>query len=137
MASWRKILLIALLGVAFVAPSLGALDGDGSKISDDKDDEDEYADPVAEPAAALIARKYILEEKVVQGKNMTVVVTLYNVGKGCASIPAMRLCIVPELHVSCQPVLNDEHSDAFHSEEKVATLDLRTISVAGRHTLSS
>jgi uncharacterized protein YccT (UPF0319 family) len=95
MASWSRILLIVLLGVALVAPALGALDGDGSNIADDKDVEDEYADPVAEPAATLIARKHILEEKVVQGRNMTVVVTLYNVGKGCASISLP--CSVPEL----------------------------------------
>jgi hypothetical protein len=48
------------------------------------DEEDEYVDPVPEidDQALLIAHKLIKETKVVQGVNMTVAVSLYNVGKG-------------------------------------------------------
>lgn len=82
---WSKSLFVSLLiAITFAAP--GGVWADGAEGAM-MDEDDEYADPVTETddQAMIIAHKQIKESKIVQGVNMTVAVSLYNVGKGCVS----------------------------------------------------
>ena len=76
----KTFFLALLLAFAFAVSGVWAEDGESAMM----DEEDEYVDPVTEvdDQALLIAHKQIKESKIVQGVNMTVAVSLYNVGKG-------------------------------------------------------
>lgn len=75
----KSLFLTVLLAFPFAVPGVCA-EGESAML----DEDDEYADPVTEmdDQALLIAYKQIKESKIVQGVNMTVAVSLYNVGKG-------------------------------------------------------
>jgi hypothetical protein len=80
-------LAIALL-LASCVPLVQHAEADDAGITDDVDPSqaEEVLDDDSEVGkpAFLIARKHILEDKVSQGRNMTIAVTVYNVGAGYA-----------------------------------------------------
>lgn len=79
----KRTFISCLLAFAFAMPGVWA-EGESSMV----DEEDEYADPVMEvdDQALLIAHKQVKESKIVQGVNMTVAVSVYNVGKGYVAL---------------------------------------------------
>ena len=87
----KSLFISLLIAFLFVAPGcVSADEPEGAMM----DEDDEYADPVTETddQAMIIAHKQIKESKIVQGVNMTVAVSLYNVGKGY---------VHPSLHRAC------------------------------------
>jgi Translocon-associated protein beta (TRAPB) len=83
--------IVLLLPAPFVAQEdvSAPSSDDGATISDDIGVDFEVASEGLEDAedpdhAVLIAHKRVIEDKAVQGRNLTMVVTLYNVGKGSA-----------------------------------------------------
>lgn len=84
MISTRALLLLFGFLVAIVAPRAWA-EGGGA-VMDEEDDE--YADPEVVEPALLVAHKTVKTAKIVQGCNVTIAVSLFNVGTGCDFGPA-------------------------------------------------
>jgi hypothetical protein len=77
--------LAAVLILLCFVPRVPCMEADGAGIVDDVDAplvEESVADSEEKEPAFLIARKHVIEDTVVQGRNMTIAVTVYNVGKG-------------------------------------------------------
>lgn len=92
MAAWKLCLLLLLAVFVVLIPSNAAFEDDDDAVPG-------YGDPEPEPeplSAVLIARKHIIEDKIVQGSNMTVVVSLYNVGVGYDALlfPTVADCAI-------------------------------------------
>ena len=96
--TWLALLLLSLLAVGHVAADAAAGEPleDDSVVTDEPVLEDDFVDASPEEVeaaeqldqAVLIVHKRVLEDRIVQGRNMTMVVTLYNVGTGCACCAA-------------------------------------------------
>jgi hypothetical protein len=96
----KSLLLFCILGLSFLAPSIVATE-DGTAI---EEEEDEYVDPIVEneEKALLIAYKHVLEPKIVQGCNMTIVLSVYNVGQGCGpSVSEVQLQGISAVLMKC------------------------------------
>lgn len=78
MLSPRIICLLLAFISACILPSVWAQEA-GSVIDEE---DDEYLDPEVPEPALLVAYKHIKTEKIVQGCNVTMSITLFNVGKG-------------------------------------------------------
>eukprot|EP00892_Ulva_mutabilis_P009173 jgi/Ulvmu1/6628/UM003_0266.1 len=81
MISTRALLLLFGFLTAVVIPTAW---GEGAGAVIDEED-DEYADPEVVEPALLVAYKSVKTAKIVQGCNVTIAVSLYNVGKGSAT----------------------------------------------------
>ena len=79
MISTRALLLLFTFFASVLLPSTRA-DGSGAVIDEE---DDEYADPEVVEPALLVAYKSIKTPKIVQGCNVTIAVSLFNVGAGC------------------------------------------------------
>ena len=73
----KALLLLCLLATV---PAFRAQDTDDSSADDDED----YEEPVQK--GFLIVRKKIFEPDVILGKNMTVIVSIYNAGNRSATV---------------------------------------------------
>lgn len=76
--SWLHLALLALVAASAFQQVAWAEEDEGVEDTATPDDEnDEYADV---ERAHLVVRKYIKEEYVVQGRNVTVYIDIYNGG---------------------------------------------------------
>jgi Translocon-associated protein beta (TRAPB) len=73
---WRQVFGAALVALVLLAAS-GRADEDDITVTDDEDEEEQMA--------FLIARKFLSNKELVVGKNVTVVVELFNAGSRCAT----------------------------------------------------
>ena len=94
-----RAVLLALCLLLFTCVQQGRATVEDEMPIDSEDgpsgDTDVFADqeePVYPEQAILIAHKHPLEDKIVQGRNLTMAVTLHNVGNGYASVACPDVC---------------------------------------------
>ena len=102
------LLLFALLGCAALVPAFAdeMMDDEASDMVID-DEGDEYEDvELDENRAILIAQKFVMEDTVIQGRNMSIKIVFHNVGKGYVSSDGCRTrsCALPYSQLSACPL---------------------------------
>jgi hypothetical protein len=83
MARWKSLLVFGLLACAVLVNA-----AEEKKAAEEADDDD-YAE---EERAHLVIRKWIKEAQVVQGRNLTIHLEVFNAGSRCVLLAVTVLC---------------------------------------------